>query len=267
MKQFGAAMATLGFAVACLSTLLWGVDGPWANADPDPDPTATETTTAPPSPPPPPKKTATALSLSVSPSSTPAGGSLTVSGTLTAGGKAVKSASVSLSISYGQITSNAYTDSKGAFTATGFIPIDDGFPASFTVTASYGGDGVYTGSQATAKGSIQAAAQLPTVDTSDPSVEPTTVQTYVVRTDVGPVDGTYTAPSASSSAGATKGSSKHVMLIEIVFLVVAFVAIAVLLVVGIVSHGTKSLTGGERRGFGSDFGKDGTPPVKEIPSA
>jgi hypothetical protein len=156
----------------------------------------------------------------------------------------------------------AVTGSDGSFTSTALIPEDAGFPANFTVTVSFAGDAVYNGSQATARGNIQALpSQVATAE--EPTEEPTEFQSYVVPTD----DSTTTTPTSTMSAAGMDGeSSRHLMVFEIAFLVVAFVAIAVLLVIGIVSHGTKALLGGERRGFGSDFGKDGTTPVKEIPS-
>jgi len=244
VRRLRVQMARIGVLVAlmCLATMGAPL---FASADPETETPPAPATTKPVS------KTGTATSVSVSPSEVNPGQAFMVTGSLTGGGRGLVATMVNLSTSYGQIDSVAVTGGDGSFSAIGSIPDGDGFPSSFTVSVSFPGDSLYNGSQGSAKGKITAPPEEPEPE-DDPTEEPTEFQSYVAPSDEGP----SASPSTLGVAGVIPGTSKHVMLIEIVFLVVAFTAVAILLVVGIVSHGNKALGRGERRGFGSDFGKD-----------
>ncbi|MCL2735071.1 MAG: Ig-like domain-containing protein [Propionibacteriaceae bacterium] len=191
----------------------------------------------------------TSLSISLDPTQASPGATIAISGVLTSNDSPVGSSLVSLSVDYGDIDSSVGTGDDGRFTALMALPDGDTFPGSFTVTASFAGDGVYIGSMARATGTIVA----PPAPTASPSEEPTPTTTPTPTASA-------TASSSSGTVGASstsvEGSGSPMAVVSVIFFGVALVAIGALVVLGLVSHSHKRLARDERRGFGTDFGKE-----------
>ena len=194
----------------------------------------------------------TSLTLALDPSEVVPGSSVTVTGSLTAGGSAISSALVTLSVDYGNVDSSASTGGDGGFVAGLTIPQGDGFPATFTVTASFDGDNLYTAASNRATGSIVAPPNPPAEAVpSDKLVSTPTATMSTVISESSPTSGMMNAPSDSSNEG--RGSPMTI--VSIVFFAVALVSVGTLVILGVVSHAQKRLGRDERRGFGTNFGK------------
>ncbi|MDR0489387.1 MAG: Ig-like domain-containing protein [Propionibacteriaceae bacterium] len=200
-----------------------------------------------------PAKTKTAMSMDISPTEVLPGGVVTISGFVAGGGRPIVSAMVSLTTTYGGLDPIAVTNGDGYFESSMSIPEEEGFPSSFSVTAVFPGDSVYEGSNAKVSGTIQtpppAPTEEPTEETTSTST-PSAIQTDTAKNKPDAIMSTF-GPSDAVALG-----GEHMVLVEILFLVVAFVAVGTLLILGIISHSKKALERGERRGFGSDFGKE-----------
>jgi len=192
----------------------------------------------------------TALSLSVDPGEVNPGTPVTVSGSLTSGGSPISSAVVTLSVDYGSVDSIVGTGSDGSFSAGITIPEGEGFPARFTVTANYSGDGIYTPASNSASGSI-VAPPTPTVEETSEEATPSEIVTRPAGSSPSsPISGIVN--DQDSSAG---GSASPMEIVSIVFFTVALISVGTLVILGIVSHAQKRLARDERRGFGTNFGK------------
>jgi len=194
----------------------------------------------------------TSLSIAVDPTEVTPGSAVTVTGNLSSGGAPVSAALVSLSVDYGSVDSSVGTGGDGSFTAGITIPDGEGFPATFTVTATYPGDDMHTAATGTATGSITAPP------TPDPSEEPNAEATPTIPVtmpaiaiEATPTSGIMDVPSDSN----VEGSASPMAIVSIVFFVVALVSVGTLIILGIVSHSQKRLGRDERRGFGTTFGK------------
>ena len=201
-----------------------------------------------------PPKAKTQLTVTVDPREVVAGQAVQISGTLMSDEAPVPSTMLSLTASYGNLDQMAVTDKDGKYVAVMSIPADDDFPDGYSVTVRFSGDSVYEESQGRVSGSIKAAPKPEKTPKPSKSASPTPSATPTSTESV--LTQPTSTPSGAAVGDDTSGGSKHIMVIEIIFLAVAFVAVGSLLVIGIVSHGKKSLERGERRGFGSDFGKD-----------
>jgi len=194
----------------------------------------------------------TSLSLTLDPSEVSPGSSVSVTGSLTAGGYPVAYALVNLSVDYGNIDSSVSTGGDGSFTAGLTIPESDGVPSTFTVSASYSGDGTYTAASNQTSGSIVTPPSPPAEVAPSTAALPTPKATKsTVTIEASPTSGMMNASSGSSD----EGSGSPMTIVSIVFFAVALVSVGTLVILGVVSHSQKRLARDERRGFGTNFGK------------
>ena len=202
-------------------------------------------------------KTGTTVTVAIDPKEASPGQVISITGKLVSGNNPIAAAVVSLTSDFGDVDGMSVTGADGAFSAMMSIPTGNRFPSSFTVTVAYGGDAVYAASNAKASGSVK-AVPTPVAEPTDSADSDETLDADTSSTNPnGPLSAGPTRSSgAASGSGSGTGGDGRMMIVEIVFLAVAFVAVATLLVLAIVSHGHKALARGERRGFGSDFGKE-----------
>jgi hypothetical protein len=187
----------------------------------------------------------TVITAQLSPSPVAAGSVLLVSGTLASAGVPIDSARVDISCDFGSGSALGVTDAGGAFTANLALP-PTGQPAKLTVTVSYAGDNRFAPANATFQASVTAAA-TPTVAT--PSIPPPPTAGSIAPA-------TSTPSGVSSSAAMTlRNATTPAATVGVVLAIVgvcAFIALGVLWVLAWRRH---DLLPGERRGFGSDFGR------------
>ena len=187
----------------------------------------------------------TVITAQLSPSPVAAGSVLLVSGTLASAGVPIDSARVDISCDFGSGSALGVTDAGGAFTANLALP-PTGQPAKLTVTVSYAGDNRFAPANAAFQASVTAAA-TPSVAT--PSIPPPPTAASITPA-------TSTPSGVSSSAAMTlRNATTPAATVGVVLAIVgvcAFIALGVLWVLAWRRH---DLLPGERRGFGSDFGR------------
>ncbi|HEX7396227.1 MAG TPA: Ig-like domain-containing protein [Propionibacteriaceae bacterium] len=187
----------------------------------------------------------TVITAQLSPNPVAAGSVLAVSGTLASAGVPIDSARVDITCDFGGTSALGVTDAGGAFTANLGLPAT-GQPAKLTVTVSYTGDNRFAAARGTFQASVTAAA-TPTVAT--PSIPPAPT-----GASVAPASSTPT--SVQSSAALTlRNATTPAATVGVVLGIVgvgAFIALGVLWMLAWSRH---DLLPGERRGFGSDFGR------------
>jgi len=187
----------------------------------------------------------TVITAQLSPNPVAAGSVLAVSGTLASAGVPIDSARVDITCDFGGTSALGVTDAGGAFTANLGLPAT-GQPSKLTVTVSYTGDNRFAAARATFQASVTAAA-TPTVAT--PSIPPAPT-----GASVAPASSTPT--SVQSSAALTlRNATTPAATVGVVLGIVgvgAFIALGVLWMLAWSRH---DLLPGERRGFGSDFGR------------
>ena len=194
----------------------------------------------------------TSLSLTLDPAEVTPGSSVNVIGSLTAGGYPVSYALVSMSVDYGSIDSAVSTGSDGSFTAGLTIPAGDGVPSTFTVSANYAGDSLYTAASNRASGSIVVPPSAPAEEAPSATPLPTQTPTLsAVTIEATPSSGMMNESNGSSE----EGSGSPMAVVSIIFFAVALVSVGTLVILGVVSHAQKRLARDERRGFGTNFGK------------
>ena len=187
----------------------------------------------------------TVITAQLSPNPVAAGSVLVVSGTLASAGVAIDSARVDISCDFGGTSALGVTDAGGAFTANLALPAT-GQPSKLTVTVSYAGDNRFAAARATFQASVTAAA-TPTVAT--PSIPPAPT-----GASVAPASSTPTSVQ-SSAAMTLRNATTPAATVGVVLGIVgvgAFIALGVLWMLAWSRH---DLLPGERRGFGSDFGR------------
>ncbi len=147
---------------------------------------------------------------------------------------------------FGGASALGVTDASGAFTANLGLPAT-GQPSKLTVTVSYAGDNRFAAARATFQASVTAAAT--------PSVVPSpSIPTASVTASVAPASSTPTSVQ-SSGAMALQNATTPATAVGVVLGIVgvgAFIALGVLWMLAWSRH---DLLPGERRGFGSDFGR------------
>jgi len=193
----------------------------------------------------------TLINLTLDPSEVVPGSAVTVTGSLTSGGIPIASALVSLNVDYGSVDPAVSTGGDGGFTAGLTIPDGEDFPSSFTVTADFQGDRLYSAATGRAAGAI---SEPPPALDGDANGEPLPTASATVpapKTEASPTSGIMAVPSDSSN----EGSTSPMAIVSIVFFAVALVSVGTLIILGIVSHAQKRLGRDERRGFGTTFGK------------
>jgi hypothetical protein len=187
----------------------------------------------------------TVITAQLSPNPVVAGSVLVVSGTLASAGVPIDSARVDISCDFGSGSALGVTDAGGAFTANLALPAT-GQPAKLTVTVSYAGDNRFAPARATFQASVTAAA-TPSVAT--PSIPPAPT-----ASSIAPASSTPSVVS-SSAAMTLRNATTPAATVGVVLAIVgvgAFIALGVLWVLAWRRH---DLLPGERRGFGSDFGR------------
>jgi len=196
----------------------------------------TTTATAPPAP-------TTVIAATLSPSPIRAGGVLSVTGTLTGNGAPIDSARVDFACDFGGATAMSATDPAGAFTTTLALPAT-GQPANLTVTISYAGDGRFAAAKGTFKVQVLPPATPSAVPT--PSIAPVSSLPPISQ---------VTATETVASSFARRDSATPASTVGVFLGAVALYAFSSLCIVWFLAWRRHELLPGERRGFGSDFGR------------
>jgi hypothetical protein len=197
--------------------------------------TSAPATTAPP---------ATVITAQLAPNPVAAGGVLAVTGNVSSAGVPVDSSRVDISCDFGGIAVLGVTDPSGNFSANLSLPAT-GQPAKLTVTVSFAGDNRFAAAKATFQAAVTAAvpsasAAPTTAPASTPPPEPAASATPTV---------------VASSAMTLQNPSAPITTFEVVLGIVGAGAVAALGVLWILAWRRHDLMPGERRGFGSDFGR------------
>jgi len=200
------------------------------------DPSA-PATTAPP---------ATVITAQLAPSPVAAGSVLAVTGNVSSGGVPVDSSRVDISCDFGGIAVLGVTDASGNFSANLSLPAT-GQPPKLTVTVSFAGDNRFSA----AKTSFQAP-----VTAASPSAvaSPTIAAASTPAPPDAPADATPTVVS-SSAAMTLQNPVTPATTFGIVLAIVGIGAVGALCVLWVLAWQRHDLAPGERRGFGSDFGR------------
>lgn len=187
----------------------------------------------------------TVITAQLTPNPVAAGSVLVVSGTLASAGVPIDSARVDISCDFGGTSALGVTDAGGAFTANLGLPAT-GQPSKLTVTVSYAGDNRFAAARATFQASVTAAA-TPTV--AAPSIPP-------APTGASIAPASSTPPSVQSSgAMALQNATTPAAAVGVVLGIVGVGAFIALGVLWLLAWSRRDLLPGERRGFGSDFGR------------
>ncbi len=192
----------------------------------------------------PPAPIATVIAATLSPSPIRAGGVLTVTGTLTSNAVPIDSARVDFSCDFGGATSMTATDATGAFSTTMALPAT-GQPASLTVTISYAGDSRFAAAKGTFK--VQVLAQATPSAVPSPSIAPVS--------SLPPISQVTATHETVASSFARRDSATPASTVGLFLGAVALYAFGSLCVVWFLAWRRHELLPGERRGFGSDFGR------------
>lgn len=193
--------------------------------------------TAPPAP-------TTVIAATLSPSPIHAGGVLGVTGTLTSNGAPIDSARVDFSVDFGGATAMGATDAAGTFTTTMALPAT-GQPASLTVTISYAGDSRFAAARGTFKVQVLPPATPSAVPS--PSIAPIS--------SLPPISQVTATHETVASSFARRDSATPASTVGLFLGAVALYAFGSLCVVWFLAWRRHELLPGERRGFGSDFGR------------
>ncbi len=195
-------------------------------------------TSAPPAP-------TTVITAQLSPNPVAAGSVLVVSGTLASAGVPIDSARVDITCDFGSTTALGVTDASGAFTANVALPAT-GQPSKLTVTVSYAGDNRFGAARATFQASVTAAA---TPSVAAPSIPPAPTGASVTPANSAPT------PVSSSAAMTLQNATTPATAVGVVLGIVGVGAFTALGVLWVLAWRRHDLLPGERRGFGSDFGR------------
>jgi len=194
------------------------------------------TTTAPPP---------TLITATLTPSPVAAGSVLSVTGNVSSNGTPVDSSRVDISCDFGGTSMLGVTDASGNFTASLALPAS-GQPAKLTVTVNFGGDNRFAAAKATFQAPVTAAA--PSTAAVAPSTAPESSA---------PPASEEPSPSAAPTSAplATSNDSTPSSTFAIVLGIVGVGSTAALCVLWVLAWRRHDLLPGERRGFGSDFGR------------
>lgn len=186
----------------------------------------------------------TVIAATLSPSPIRAGGVLGVTGTLTSNGAPIDSARVDFSSDFGGATAMSATDAAGTFTTTLALPAT-GQPASLTVSISYAGDSRF----AAALGTFKVEVLPPTTPSAVPSPSIAPVSSLP------PISQVTATHETVSSSFPRRDSAAPASTVGLFLGAVALYAFGSLCVVWFLAWRRHELLPGERRGFGSDFGR------------
>jgi len=188
----------------------------------------------------------TVITAQLSPSPVAAGSVLVVSGTLASAGVAIDSARVDISCDFGGLSALGVTDAGGAFSANLSLP-PTGQPSKLTVTIAYAGDNRFAAARATFQASVTAAATPTPIAT--PTIPPASTPPPVA-----PASSTPTVVP-SSAAMTLQNPATPAATVGVVLGIVGVGAFTALGVLWVLAWRRHDLLPGERRGFGSDFGR------------
>ncbi len=186
----------------------------------------------------------TVIAATLSPSPIHAGGVLSVTGTLTSNGAPIDSARVDFACDFGGATAMSATDATGAFSTTMALPAT-GQPASLTVTVTYAGDSRF----AAAKGTFKVQVLPPSTPSAVPSPSIAPVSSLP------PISQVTATHETVASSFARRDSATPASTVGLFLAAVALYAFGSLCVVWFLAWRRHELLPGERRGFGSDFGR------------
>ncbi len=192
----------------------------------------------------PPAVAVTVIAATLSTGPVRAGGVLSVTGTLTSNGAPIDSARVDFSCDFGGATSMSATDATGAFTTTLALPAT-GQPSSLTVTITYAGDSRFPA----AKGAFKVQVLPP--DTPSPVPSPS----IAPASSLPPISQVTATHETVASSFARRDSATPASTVGLFLVGVALYAFGSLCVVWFLAWRRHELLPGERRGFGSDFGR------------
>ncbi len=184
----------------------------------------------------------TTIIANVSPSTAYPGAILDVAGTVMSKGTPVDQVAVNISLDLGGGTAMAVTDQAGSFSASVQVPTGTtSLPAQLVVTVTYDGDGRYP-------------AGLLTITVP---FSPTAVAVQASASNTPSVQPSSTAPSKSASAvsAASREVASGSAALALAIGAVGVLAMLALGVAAYFAYGRHRLQPGERRGFGSDFGR------------
>ncbi len=199
--------------------------------------TSAPATTVPPPP--------TVITAQLAPNPVAAGGVLAVTGNVSAGGVPVDSSRVDISCDFGGVSALGVTDSGGNFTANLSLPTT-GQPSKLTVTVSFAGDNRFPAAKASFQAAVTAA-----------SASPAATPTLDVASTPPPAAAAVGTPTAVASGGtmSLQNVSAPILTFGVVLGIVGLGALAALSVLCVLAWRRHYLLPGERRGFGSDFGR------------
>jgi hypothetical protein len=219
-----------------LASATYGGDTTYRNALVTDRFTVKTTPAAPPAP-------TTVIAATLTPSPIRAGGVLSVTGTLTSNGAPIDSARVDFACDFGGATAMSATDPTGAFTTTLALPAT-GQPASLTVTISYAGDGRFAAAKGAFK--VQVLPPAPPSAVPTPSIAPVSSLPPISQA---------TPTQTVASSFARRDSATPASTVGVFLGAVALYAFSSLCIVWFLAWRRHELLPGERRGFGSDFGR------------
>ena len=196
----------------------------------------------------PPAGSASVLTAKVSPTAV-TGGYVDVSGTLrTSANTPIDRGRIEVATSWGGATGAGATDAEGSFSVSVGLPaVPEGQapPASMTVTVTYPGDGRYAAATATYPVSLAAPGPTP----PPPKIRSEAPAPPAQKGSAAPAP---SAPAGVVSVGLDEMAGSAVAVLAVVL---AVGAVAVLAAMAAVAWRRSHLLPGERRGFGTDFGK------------
>lgn len=204
----------------------------------NPPATSAPATTAPPPPP-------TVITAQLAPNPVAAGAVLAVTGNVSAGGVPVDSSRVDIFCDFGGVSALGVTDSGGNFTANLSLPTT-GQPSKLTVTVTFAGDNRFQA----AKGTFQAAV-------TSASASPAATPSLDVASTPPPAAAAVGTPTAIASGGtmSLQNASAPIVTFGVVLGIVGVCSLALLSGLWVLAWRRHYLLPGERRGFGSDFGR------------
>jgi hypothetical protein len=200
-------------------------------------PATSAPTTAPP---------ATTITAQLSPNPVAAGAVLAITGNVSSAGVPVDSSRVDISCDFGGLTALGVTDASGNFSANLSLP-SAGQPSKLTVTVNFAGDNRFAAAKGTFQAAVTAASASPSAVAS-PTIAP--------ESSAPPISTAGATPTVVSSSTMTlQNPSAPITTFEVVLGIVGAGSLTALCVLWILAWQRHYLMPGERRGFGSDFGR------------
>ena len=188
----------------------------------------------------------TVITAQLAPNPVAVGAVLAVTGNVSSGGVPVDSSRVDIACDFGGSSALGVTDGSGNFSANLSLPTT-GKPSKVTVTVTFAGDNRFPAAKATFQAAVTASASPSPVPT--PSIAaPSTTE---------PAPNASNSPTVVSSVGTMtlQNPSTPATTFGIVLAIVGVGALAALCVLWVLAWRRHYLLPGERRGFGSDFGR------------